>query len=518
MRAGKEIDASVIEAVVFDLDGVITRTADVHGAAWARLFDDYLEERAGREGEQQRPFRPADYLAYVDGKPRYDGVRSFLVSRGIDLDWGSPDDPPERETVCGLGNRKNEYFLAHLRAHGVEPYRSSVELVRELQRQGVGTALISSSRNVVQVLAAAGLSDLFGVIIDGNVADGLGIPGKPAPDVFVAAAARVGATPERSAIVEDALSGVEAGRAGGFAMVIGVDRADQAEDLAAHGATVVVADLDEITVIDPIPTPRADLPSALTSRMEVEDRLGTTKPAVFLDYDGTLTPIVARPDLAILGDPMREVIASLAMRATVAVVSGRDVMDVRGMVGLDGIYYAGSHGLDIVGPDGGPVRPERMGDPGRYERSLARAEHELRERLRSVEGALLERKRLALAVHFRQVAEDRVGEVEEAVETTSTSFPDLRVTTGKKVLELRPDLDWDKGRALLWLLAELGLDSPEVTPVYLGDDDTDEDAFRVIRRTGIGVVVGRDGPPSHARWALEDTDEVAAFLAGLAAG
>jgi alpha,alpha-trehalase len=518
MRAGKEIDTSVIDAVVFDLDGVITRTADAHGAAWARLFNDYLGERAERGGEQPQPFRLADYLAYVDGKPRYDGVHSFLTSRGIDLEWGSPDDPAEWETVCGLGNRKNEYFLAHLRAHGVEPYHSSVDLVRELERQGVGTALISSSRNVAEVLAAAGLSDLFPVIIDGNVAAELEIPGKPAPDVFIAAAARVGAIPERSAIVEDALSGVQAGRAGGFAMVIGVDRGDQAEDLAEHGATVVVADLDEITVIDPIPTPRADLFSALTSGREIEGRLGTTRPAVFLDYDGTLTPIVARPDLATLGDSMRDVIASLARRASVAVVSGRDVRDVKDMVGLDGIYYAGSHGLDIVGPDGNPVRPEHVGDSGRYEHSLTRAEDELRGRLRSVEGALLERKRLALAVHFRQVTDDRVREVEKAVEVTSNAYPDLRVTTGKKVLELRPDLDWDKGRALLWLLAELGLDSPEVTPVYLGDDDTDEDAFRVIRRTGIGVVVGRDGPPTHAHWALEDTDEVAAFLAGLAAG
>jgi alpha,alpha-trehalase len=382
----------------------------------------------------------------------------------------------------------------------------------------VGTALISSSRNVGEVLAAAGLSDLFPVIIDGNVAADLGIPGKPAPDVFIEAAARVGAIPERSAIVEDALSGVEAGRAGHFAMVIGVDRADQAEDLAERGATVVVADLGEIEVVPPIATPRVSLPSALASSAEIEDLLGTTRAAVFLDYDGTLTPIVARPDLAILGDSMRDVLAALARRATVAVVSGRDVRDVKEMVGLDGIYYAGSHGLDIVGPDGNPVRPKRMGDPGRYQPSLAGAEDELRRRLGSVEGVLLERKRFALAVHFRQVAEDRVDSVAEAVVETSTSYPDLRVTTGKKVLELRPNLDWDKGRALLWLLSELGLDSPDVTPMYLGDDDTDEDAFRVVRRTGIGVVVGRDGPPTHARWALDDTDEVARFLAGLAAG
>jgi alpha,alpha-trehalase len=518
MGAGKEIDASVIEAVVFDLDGVITRTADVHGAAWAQLFDDYLGERAEREGEPLRPFHPGDYLAYVDGKPRYDGVHSFLASRGIDLDWGSPDDPPELETVCGLGNRKNEYFLAHLRAHGVEPYQSSVHLVRELQRLGVGTALISSSRNVAEVLAAAGLSDLFPVIIDGNVAAELEIQGKPAPDVFIEAAARVGATPDRSAIVEDALSGVEAGKAGHFAMVIGVDRADQAEDLAEHGATVVVADLGEIDVVPPVPNPRDALPSALATVEEIQDRLGGRQPAVFLDYDGTLTPIVSRPDLAILGDSMRDVLAVLARRATVAVVSGRDVRDVRDMVGLDGIYYAGSHGLDIVGPDGSPVRPKRMGDPERYEPSLAAAEEELSRRLGSVDGVLLERKRLALAVHFRQVAEDRVGSVEEAVVETSTSYPDLRVTTGKKVLELRPNLNWDKGRAVLWLLTELGLDTPGVTPMYLGDDDTDEDAFLVIRRTGIGVVVGREGPPTHARWALADTDEVARFLAGLAAG
>jgi alpha,alpha-trehalase len=514
----KEIDTSTIEAVVFDLDGVITRTADVHGAAWARLFDDYLGERAEREGELLRPFHPADYLTYVDGKPRYDGVHSFLLSRGIDLDWGSPDDPPQRETVCGLGNRKNEYFLEHLRAHGVEPYQSSVDLVRELQRQGVGTALISSSRNVAEVLAAAGLSDLFPVIVDGNVAAGLGIPGKPAPDVFIEAAARVGAIPERSAIVEDALSGVEAGRAGRFAMVIGVDRADQAEDLVEHGATMVVVDLDEIDVVPPFPAPRAAVPSALGARVDIEDRLGTTQPAVFLDYDGTLTPIVSRPDLAILADSMRGVLASLARRATVAVVSGRDVGDVREMVGLEGIYYAGSHGLDIVGPDGNPVRPKRMGDPERYQPSLAGAEEELRRRLGSVDGVILERKRLALAVHFRLVAEDLVGSVEKTVVETSTFYPDLRVTTGKKVLELRPDLDWDKGRALLWLMSELGLDTAEVTPVYLGDDDTDEDAFLVLRRAGIGVVVGRDGPPTHARWALEDTEEVAMFLDGLAAG
>ncbi|MDJ0498280.1 MAG: HAD-IA family hydrolase [Acidimicrobiia bacterium] len=243
-----EIDVSAIDAVIFDLDGVITKTASVHEAAWAELFNDYLRRRSEEKGEAFVPFEAADYLEFVDGKPRYDGVDSFLRSRSIELPWGTPEDPPEAETVCGLGNRKNGFFLSHLEEHGVEPYQTSVDLVRELQRQGVETALISSSRNVTAVLTAAGLMDLFVVRIDGNVAADIGIPGKPHPAVFLEAASRVGAVPERSAIVEDAQSGVEAGKAGGFRMVIGVDRGNQADLLAASGATVVVPDLGDVTV------------------------------------------------------------------------------------------------------------------------------------------------------------------------------------------------------------------------------------------------------------------------------
>ena len=243
-----EIDVAAIDAVIFDLDGVITKTASVHEAAWAELFNDYLRQRSEEKGEAFVPFEASDYLEFVDGKPRYDGVDSFLRSRSIELPWGTPEDPPEAETVCGLGNRKNGFFLRHLEEHGVEPYQTSVDLVKELQRQGVATALISSSRNVTAVLTAAGLLDLFAVRIDGNVAAEIGIPGKPHPAVFLEAAQRVGAVPERSAIVEDAQSGVEVGKAGGFCMVIGVDRGNQADLLAASGATVVVPDLGEVTV------------------------------------------------------------------------------------------------------------------------------------------------------------------------------------------------------------------------------------------------------------------------------
>ena len=303
------IDAPDIDAVIFDLDGVITKTEVVHYAAWEQLFNEYLDERSSHTAETHEPFTLSDYLAYVDGKPRYDGVASFLTSRDIELDWGSAEDAPEAATVCGLGNRKNGLFLDRLEEDGVEAYGTSVSLVRELQRQGIGTALISASRNVTEVLAAADLSDLFPVIVDGVVADELGLPGKPDPAVFLEAAARLDALPSRSAIVEDALSGAEAGRAGEFHTVIGVDRGDHADALSAAGATVVVADLGEIDVVPVAPVDRTALPSALKHIDAIENTIDDADVVVFFDYDGVLSPIVSHPDLAVLSDETRAVLA-----------------------------------------------------------------------------------------------------------------------------------------------------------------------------------------------------------------
>lgn len=511
-----EIDAAEIDAVVFDLDGVITRTESVHHTAWEQLFDEYLESRATALGEPFEPFQASDYLEFVDGKPRYDGVASFLESRDIHLPWGSADDPPEAETVCGLGNRKNGYFLNRLKLDGVEAYDTSVAFVRELQRQGVETALISSSRNVTEVLSAAGLLDLFAVRIDGVVAKDLSLPGKPDPAVFIEAASQVGADPKNSAIVEDAQSGVAAGHAGGFRIVIGVDRGDQADELSDAGATVVVSDLGELSVKPMSPVPRADLPSAAVHFDKIRAELGASEPAVFLDYDGVLTPIVEHPDLAVLSDETRRVLTDLASVVTVAVVSGRDVTDVRGKVEVPGIFYAGSHGFDIVSPSGEPVVDERLDRFATYLAPLDAATEQLNHRLQDVPGAQVERKRFAIAVHFRRVADSDYPLIEEAVRATAPGVPSLRVATGKKIFEFRPDFDWDKGRAIRWLIGELGLNRSTAAPIYLGDDTTDEDAFRAIRKRGIGIVVGREGEPSLARYALENTGEVTSFLAKIA--
>jgi alpha,alpha-trehalase len=228
------------------MDGVVTDTASTHAAAWKRLFDGYLGERARRKDEPLSPFTPDDYRCFVDGKPRYDGVRDFLASRDIALPEGDPTDPPDRETVCGLGNRKDEYFLAQLREHGAQAYPGTVALVRQLAARGVGTAIISASRNLTEVLDSAGVGDLFRVEVDGLAAERLGLPGKPDPAVFLEAAKRLGVEAARVAIVEDALAGVEAGRRGAFAFVVGVDRTGHADALDSAGADVVVSDLGEL--------------------------------------------------------------------------------------------------------------------------------------------------------------------------------------------------------------------------------------------------------------------------------
>lgn len=236
-----------VTACLFDLDGVLTQTAKVHAAAWKQMFDDYLRVRARRTGEAFVPFDPIrEYDEYVDGKPRYDGVRAFLASRGVTLPEGDPDDAPAVETIHGLGNRKNEIVLGLIREQGVQPYEGSVRYVKAVQAAGLRRAVVSSSTNCRDVLAAAGIEDLFEEIVDGVLAERERLQGKPAPDTFLAGARALGVQPARAVVFEDALAGVEAGRAGRFGFVVGVDRVGQAEALRAQGADVVVDDLAKL--------------------------------------------------------------------------------------------------------------------------------------------------------------------------------------------------------------------------------------------------------------------------------
>jgi len=235
------------DAVIFDLDGVITDTARVHAAAWKSLFDEYLRGWSVEHAEDFRPFDlERDYRCHVDGKPRYDGVRSFLISRGIELPAGDPADGPEAQTVCGLGNRKDRVFNEVLSNNGVEVFPSSVRLMRELEALGIACAVSSSSRNCRRVLQIAGLERFFAARVDGAVSAELNLQGKPAPDIFLKCSELLRVPPDRCVVVEDAISGVQAGRNGGFGLVIGVDRTGLGGTLLENGADVVVGDLSEV--------------------------------------------------------------------------------------------------------------------------------------------------------------------------------------------------------------------------------------------------------------------------------
>jgi beta-phosphoglucomutase family hydrolase len=240
------IDRAQCRAVIFDMDGVITDSVAAHRTAWKETFDSFLDEI----GSDAHHFDEVDdYLTHVDGKPRYDGVRDFLASRGIELPEGTPGDPPDEMTVSGVGNRKNEMFLKALGEGGVEPYRSTLDLIDHLRAAGVGVALITSSRNAAAVLASASVDrSILDTVVDGNECFRLGLPGKPDPAIFLEAASRLGVPPESAVVVEDAVSGVSAGRAGAFGGVIGIDRGSNREALEEAGADAVVGDLEEVEI------------------------------------------------------------------------------------------------------------------------------------------------------------------------------------------------------------------------------------------------------------------------------
>ena len=235
------------DAVLFDLDGVLTSTAAIHADAWKQMFDAYLSRRARERGEPFREFDiDSDYRHYVDGRPRYEGVRQFLESRGIQLPRGTPDSPETEESVCGLGNQKDRLVHRQIEAGRVQSFPASVEFLRIVRDRGFGTAVVTSSRNCTLVLAAAGINGLFDTQVDGNTIEDEGLAGKPAPDSFLRAAGRLGVEPARAVVVEDAISGVQAGRDGGFGLVIGIDRHGDADALCRNGAHVVVRDLGDL--------------------------------------------------------------------------------------------------------------------------------------------------------------------------------------------------------------------------------------------------------------------------------
>jgi trehalose 6-phosphate phosphatase len=383
-------------------------------------------------------------------------------------------------------------------------FDSTVTLVGQLQEIGVGTAVFSSGRNCREVLASAGIGDLFPVHVDSLVA------GDPA--LLLEAANRIGARPGRCAVVANDAAGVTAGRSGGFALVIGVDRTGNRDALRRIGADTVVADLREVTVRTG-DRRMSQLPDALQA-LGLAAGLTARQLAVFFDFDGTLSDIVDDPDSATPVAGAAEALQKLAAHCPVAILSGRDLADVTKRVGLPGIWYAGSHGFELTAPDGTHHQNDAAAAAIPV---LETAAAQLRDELGSIPGVVVEHKRFGVAVHYRNAARDRVGEVTAAVQAAGRRHS-LRVTTGREVIELRPDIDWDKGKTLRWVMDHLHSAGPQarsearsdpLVPIYLGDDITDEDAFDAVRHDGVPIVVRHDDDGDRATAALFALDSPA---------
>ncbi len=392
--------------------------------------------------------------------------------------------------------------------NNVPLFGATVDLARKLQGAGVATAAYSSSPQCRQELKDAGIDDLFGVCIDG-IAGERGSAEKPDPTVLLEAARRLGARPQRCVVVENSAAGVAAGRDGGFALVVGIDGTGRADDLTRRGADVVLADLADVAVRTG-DARISELPNALESYGQLIGITGVRESMLFLDYDGTLSPIVSDPAAARLVDGAAEALRLVAEVCPVAILSGRDLEDVRSRVDIPGVWFAGSHGFELTGPDGTRHQNEAAAE---FVPILERAAAELSRSLAGIAGVRVEHKRFAVAVHYREVAPERVGQVVAATHQAGAR-EGLRVTGGRMLVELRPDIDWDKGTTLAWIRDRID-PSGSLLPIYIGDDLTDEDAFDAVRFDGIGIVVAHneDGDrKTAAHFTLRSPDQVCEFM------
>ena len=341
------INPDLYDAVLFDLDGVVTRTAETHAGAWKKLFDEYLGNKSITGNFLPFDLKD-DYVKYVDGKPRYKGVQDFLISRSIEIPYGSIDDPSEMETICGLGNKKNKLFTELINEKGVEVYESSIELIRQLRKSGFRTAVVSSSKNCQPVIKAADIEALFDTRVDGVVSESLGLTGKPEPDIFLEAARRLDVGISRCVVVEDALSGVEAGVRGGFGMVIGVNRGDQEKQLKQKGAHLVVNDLCEIGAGMLV----NHLPLLMEHYGHILGQIGGRELVLIFDYDSIFSHLVSPVEDGLFFQNIAKIIIPLADQFTVIIRSQKSPEYAKKKVKIDNIYYAGYGGRLIKGGDG----------------------------------------------------------------------------------------------------------------------------------------------------------------------
>ena len=508
------IDPRYHDAVIFDLDDVLADAASLQREAWASLFDDYLVRRPGREDEDHSPFTDDDYRQLVNGKPPPDGVATFLASRRITLPRGAPWNIGD-DTIYGLANRQRQTYAALL-GRVVPPFGAMVALMRKLLGIDIAAVAVHASSPVRQQLSTVtGVDSLLDVDIGGIAAPRLGITENHCPVVdpeathILDAARRLGVHPQRTVVIGNTEAALSAGQDAGFALVIGVDGTGSADGGSQPSADVVVADLAEIAV-------RTgdkriwEIPNALESYGQLASIVIARKSTLFLNWDIALCGIGSDLGAVALVDGAAQVLARLADAFPIVVISGRDLADLRDRVGIPGIWYAGCHGFELVGPDGSHHEHE-VGAAAIP--IVAGAAAELRAALAQIPGLRVAHTRFTVAVHYREVAPEHIDDI---VATTHQlgRRNNLRVTIGRMLVELRPAVDWDKGTRLAWIRSRID-ESKSLVPIYIGGDLTDEDAFEEVQLGGVGIAVRHNedgGRRTAARFALDSPDQVREVL------
>lgn len=477
------------KAMILDMDGVVTNTRELHFDAWKISFDEVLAS----EGEDHF-FERKDYEHFVDGKTREEGILSFMKSRKIKL---------SAEAVKALGQKKNHLYLQRLREVGPEVFEDSVKAIKNWKEQGIGVAIISSSQNCSEVLEKAGIKNLFDAQVDSVIAEKNHLRGKPEADYFLEAAHLLGVSPEECAIVEDSLAGIAAGASAHFKGVIGMSKKGQTPRslLYAQGATQVVESLEKI----------GHSKNAIDHWKDIQQKIGEREVALFIDFDGTLSEIVADPTRAEASPSILAILKECALSLKLAIISGRDRADVKQRINLENIFYAGCHGFDISGPgafhfivdEALAIIPD-----------IHSARQNLQELQNDFPGMVIEDKRFFIAVHYRGVDQRDQSILTDKVREVAKTFSTLGIREGKKVIEIAPKLDWDKGSAIRKLSTILEINPEQTLSIYLGDDLTDEDAFREINtNNGIGIKIDHgEESKTAANYLLKDPKEVEEFL------
>lgn len=498
-----------MKGIIIDLSGVLINTTLLNKIAWEKVLNHFLKEHNARY-----LFNEEDYYSFIEGKPKYERLQNYLGKLNIELPYGNTTDSAGYHSICSLEKKKTKAFTQMLKKGEMDVYENAMQKIKLWKEKGIKTAGVSSDENFNKALESTETGNLFDVLIDAHASRKRGLKEKPEADLYLEAAKELDLPPESCILFDDTVQGLQAGNKGNFGLVVGVNRADNRKLLSENGADLVIDNFDEFNLSDD-PEIAAwfeqPIPPFASEYVKIAKAVYEKTPVLFLDYDGTLTPIVQRPEAAVISEEMKVVLDECASKFKVAAVSGRDMDDLKSRINLENVIYAGSHGFRISGPEGLYMEHEKTDE---ILPRLGSMEQKLKEAFDNVtEGVQVERKRYAIAVHYRNAKPEDTPFIREKVLELTQNSEGFKVGEGKKILEIKPDIDWHKGKAVLWILDKLGLtDNTRYIPIYIGDDVTDEDAYRALKDRGIGIQVGPGAENTAAQFRLKNVYQVRLFL------